>query len=113
RMMTRRLRAALIAAATLAGALVVPASAMSGSSSPTTPSVRYHVGARHYLMPNAPASSTGPQLVFGGGTAGRGVQTHPAVYLVFWGSQWNKTDPYATYEQRFFRGLYGRGDDWT
>jgi serine protease len=62
-----------------------------------------------------PAAPTpGPsQLVFGGGSSGRGVQRHPSVYLVFWGSQWNHDDPYAAYEQRFFRGLYGRGDDWT
>jgi serine protease len=52
-------------------------------------------------------------LAYGGGVHGHGVVRHPAVYLVFWGSQWDRHDPYASYEQRFFRGLYGPGDDWT
>jgi hypothetical protein len=78
-------------------------------------------GPVHVMVPfeqtqrGRPATPTpGPrQLVYGGGTRGRGVQTHPAVYLVFWGSQWRRADPYVDYEQRFFRGLYRRGDDWT
>ena len=109
--MTGRLRAALIAAATLAGALCVPASAMSGSNS--QPAQHYVLGAKHFLLPSTPGSTATQQLSFGGGVSGRGVQQHPAVYLVFWGSQWSKTDPYASYEKRFFQGLYGKGDDWT
>jgi hypothetical protein len=109
--MTGRLRAALIAAATLAGALCAPASAMSGSSS--SASSHYSLGAKHFLYPSTPGGSSSAQLIFGGGVSGRGVQLHPAVYLVFWGSQWSKSDPYASYEKNFFQGLYGKGDDWT
>lgn len=42
----------------------------------------------------APAASTGPQLVYGGGNPSThvGVTTGaPKVYLVFWGSQWGAT----------------------
>jgi serine protease len=61
-----------------------------------------------------PRAQKGPeQLAYSGGHEGHGVDTQPAVYLVFWGSQWSKTDPYAEYERRFFTGLYGKGDDWT
>ena len=96
--MTGRLRAALIAAATLAGALCAPASAMSGSSSPA--SSHYVLGAKHFLFPSAPSqatpsSSSSAQLIFGGGVSGRGGQLHPAVYRGFWGSQWSKSDPDA------------------
>jgi hypothetical protein len=89
---------------------------MSRSSSSVTS--HYVLGAKHFLLPttatpSTPSSSGSAQLIFGGGVSGRGVQTHPAVYLVFWGSQWDKSDPYASYEKKFFQGLYGRGDDWT
>jgi hypothetical protein len=118
----------------LAGALSVPASAVSslpsaGSPSAGSPSavspVVTAVAPRVYLWPAAttyggspsaatPRAQKGPeQLAYGGGHHGHGIDTQPAVYLVFWGSQWSKTDPYATYERRFFAGLYGHGDDWT
>jgi hypothetical protein len=32
-------------------------------------------------------------LQYGGGVGGIGVETAPTVYLVLWGSQWNKNDP--------------------
>ena len=63
---------------------------------------------------NTSGASPGPQqLVYSGGIKGRGVAHHPRLYIVFWGSQWDRTDPYVSYELNFFRGLYGRGDDWT
>lgn len=34
-----------------------------------------------------------PNLTYGGGVGGIGVETVPKVYLVFWGSQWNGNDP--------------------
>ena len=34
-----------------------------------------------------------PNLKYGGGVGGIGVETAPRVYLVFWGSQWNGNDP--------------------
>lgn len=72
-------------------------------------------GPRHVLSlaGTASANRNEHQLTYHGGLHRRGVQHHPGVYLVFWGSQWNPKDPYAAYEQRFFRGLYGPGDDWT
>jgi hypothetical protein len=112
----RRIIAAVMLA--LAGALGVPASPVSTSSVVVTA-----VAPRVYLSPAAsaapphplaPHASAGPQqLAYGGGHNGHGIDTTPAVYVVFWGSQWSKADPYATYEQKFFTGLYGRGDDWT
>jgi len=108
----RRVLAAVTLA--LAGAFFVPASAV-----PTTPVITA-VAPRVYLWPAGspygmtPRAQSGPQqLAYAGGHKGHGIDTQPAVYLVFWGSQWSKTDPYATYERRFFAGLYGRGDDWT
>ena len=111
-------RRQVLAAVTLAlaGALCVPASAVSAPSAVTVTSV----SPRAYLWPpgspNAatPRAQPGPQqLAYGGGHSGHGVDRQPSVYLVFWGSQWSKTDPYAAYERGFFSGLYGRGDDWT
>ena len=54
------------------------------------------------------AADTSNDLVYGGGR----VATSPAVYIVFWGSQWSRTDPYATYLQTFLEGL-DAGDGWT
>jgi serine protease len=61
----------------------------------------------------AAAADPGNNLIYGGGAAPGAISQTPAVYLVFWGSQWSKTDPVTTYLQRFFNGLYGPGDDWT
>jgi len=53
-------------------------------------------------------------LHYAGGAAEPGaVATKPELYIVFWGSQWDKTDPAADYLTKFFQGLYGPGDDWT
>jgi len=123
-MKTRR---QLFAAGTLvlAGALSVPASAVPAPAHmqahtrahPQAPAITA-VAPRVYLWPTStgatPRATKGPQqLAYGAGHNGHGVDTQPAVYLVFWGSQWSKTDPYAAYEKKFFTGLYGRGDDWT
>lgn len=111
----RRILAAMTFA--LAGALCVPASAVSTSTVVVTA-----VAPRVYLSPTSPAApygvapraAAGPQqLAYHGGHDGHGIDSAPALYVVFWGSQWSKTDPYATYERAFFAGLYGRGDDWT
>lgn len=41
------------------------------------------------------------------------VEVHPAVYLIFWGSQWS-TDPDGLKPalQKLFKGLYGADDTW-
>jgi hypothetical protein len=60
----------------------------------------------------SPAGAATNNLIYGGGA----VEPTPAVYLVFWGSQWSTLgDPAgeAAYEQAFFNGLYGTGDNWT
>ena len=59
------------------------------------------------------AASPGNNMVYGGGSAPGSVSTTPAVYVVFWGSQWSTSDPYASYLTNFLSGLYGTGDDWT
>jgi hypothetical protein len=123
----RRPRLALACAAVgivgLVGpALASPAAGNTRSAGPVVPPSAGHLiqGPRDIFRPvgyavheHRKANAGDQQLSFGGGLRGVGVQHHPAVYLVFWGSQWRQSDPYADYEQRFFRGLYGPGDNWT
>jgi serine protease len=93
---------------------VVPASA--GTLTPHTPDylwARGHAPKGEATGYAATAASPGNDLVYGGGTGSGNVATAPAVYLVFWGSQWSTSDPLASYLQRFMTGLYGAGDDWT
>jgi serine protease len=61
----------------------------------------------------ATAGNPGNNLVYGGGAGSGNISTAPAVYIVYWGSQWAKTDPYASYLTSFMNGLYGPGDDWS
>lgn len=61
----------------------------------------------------ASSASAGNNMVYGGGAGSGNISTAPAVYVVFWGSQWSQSDPYATYLTNFLKGLYGPGDDWT
>lgn len=87
------------------------------------------LGQIHYFWPRGHVSASTPKvqsnrasatsvdtsndLVYGGGPSTGTVSTQPAVYIVFWGSQWSQSDPYADYLQRFLRGLYTTGDSWT
>jgi serine protease len=112
--MTRRFIVALGAAL----GLVAPAAAL--CVSPSAPdigrlraypkAVLWPAGVQH---PAAPAPGANQKLLGYGGAIDGGVITRPALYLVYWGSQWSSTDPYAAYETAFFKGLFGRGDDWT
>ncbi|MDQ1694834.1 MAG: hypothetical protein QOJ03_187, partial [Frankiaceae bacterium] len=61
----------------------------------------------------AAAATAGNNLVYGGGSGSGVVSSQPAVYIVYWGSQWSTTDPLANYLTSFMNGLYGSGDDWT
>ena len=70
-------------------------------------------GVEHNAAASAAAADPGNNLVFGGGATPGAVSQVPAVYLVFWGSQWSSTDPVISYLTKFFQGLYGTGDDWT
>jgi hypothetical protein len=103
---------------------VSAASATAGGSTGLWPQVpasagQLTQGATHYFWPKghdadaAAAADPGNNLVSGGGAAPGTVSTTPAVYLVFWGSQWSQSDPYASYLRSFLSGLYGTGDDWT
>jgi serine protease len=121
--MTRRVRLALGTLGALALGLAVPAGALGVAPTAANTSVAHRIvpgpvrvlGPVHgrAAHPGAGLVASTTNLQYGGGVAGHGVITRPAVYLVFWGSQWDPKDPYAAYEQRFFRGLYGAGDDWT
>jgi hypothetical protein len=48
-------------------------------------------------------------LYYHGGTGGIGVETQPAIYLVFWGSQWTNNDPSgeATLLENFLASIGG------
>ncbi|MEY9943183.1 hypothetical protein [Kitasatospora sp. GAS1066B] len=61
----------------------------------------------------ATATSTNTLSVDSNGTQGV-VSPTPKVYLVFWGSQWSKSDPagVAPDMQALFKGLYGSQDTW-
>jgi hypothetical protein len=57
-----------------------------------------------------PHHTQSSNLSYHGGTGGVGVETGAdKVYLVYWGSQWNNTDPSheATIQQSFFNGVGG------
>jgi hypothetical protein len=60
-----------------------------------------------------PTVDTSNDLVYGGGASTGTISNQPAVYIVFWGSQWSQSDPYAQYLQDFLSGLYTTGDSWT
>lgn len=53
-----------------------------------------------------------PNLTYGGGVGGIGVETAPKVYLVFWGSQWTNNDPSG--EAALFNEFLGKvgGSSW-
>lgn len=110
--MTPRLRHAFAALAVLTVGLAAPATALGPSRAASSPG-HLTQGPRDILEPRSHAQRGPEQLTYHGGLKRQGVQHHPAVYLVFWGSQWDRSDPYIDYEVRFFRGLYGAGDDWT
>jgi len=104
-------------AATLAPVTLASAAPPARGTPPARPMVPASAGPLtqgpfKYLSPRGRLSTatagTGNNLVYGGGR----VATSPAVYLVFWGSQWSRTDPYATYLQNFLKGL-NAGDGWT
>jgi hypothetical protein len=97
---------------------------------PTTSAGRAHV--IDYMEPLELKASTQsvvpaqPQLQYGGGIAGVGIETAPKVYIVFVGTQWGTAttvsgqlnftkDPNkeAPYLQRFMKGLYGAKDNWS
>ncbi|MDQ1748071.1 MAG: hypothetical protein QOD07_2334 [Frankiaceae bacterium] len=113
--------AAAIVPASLAGATTQshsaarPAPASAGKL--TQGPIHYFWPRNHVAVQNKTASAssvdTSNDLVYGGGASTGTVSTQPAVYIVFWGSQWSQADPYAKYLQDFLSGLYTTGDNWT
>ena len=118
-------RRIIAACLTVIAAAVTPIALTSGSAAAAGGTIQLPSGAGqlvqgpiHYFWPRGhdagtAAASPGNNLVYGGGAAPGSVSTAPAVYVVFWGSQWSTTDPYASYLTSFLSGLYGTGDDWT
>ncbi len=116
----RRVAGAAVAGALLAAAAVQAAPAgATAAAAPSTPS--HALGKAHSHLAASQAL-----LKYYGGTKGVGVQVHPKVYLVFWGSQWGPAtqsgnnltftnDPAsaAPYLQNFLRGLFGASDTWS
>jgi serine protease len=67
-------------------------------------------GAHVMRVHGAGRPNSGGLLAYRGGLNGTGVQTAPdAVYLIYWGSQWNNDDPsgQAVIQQSFFNGVGG------
>jgi hypothetical protein len=89
-----------------AGAQQGPPPWAPGPGGPDVVHVMHGNGAR----PGGPNRSS-PLLSYRGGA----VQTSPAVYLVFWGSQWVNNDPagVAPRVQSFLSGLYGGSEAWS
>jgi len=112
-----------LAALVLAAPLVASAAPAPVAGMPVVPAGAGHLrpGPIHYTWPTshraaatAQTADQGNDLHYAGGAAEPGaVATKPELYLVFWGSQWDKGDPAAAYLTSFFNGLYGPGDDWT
>jgi hypothetical protein len=115
-------RTAAAGAAIAAGLLTVAIPAPPAGAAAAAPAV--HAGAMGKA--NAHLLASQPLLKYYGGTKGVGVQVHPKVYLVFWGSQWGTAtqsgqnltfsgDPVsaAPYVQNFVRGLFGASDTWS
>jgi hypothetical protein len=61
------------------------------------------------LANRKPGGGGGSNLSYHGGVGGIGVETAPAVYIVYWGSQWNNNDPSgeAAIQQNFLNGVGG------
>jgi len=54
-------------------------------------------------------AGTTSELSYHGGVGGIGVETHPKLYLILWGSQWNNNDPSgeAALLESFYNGAGG------
>jgi serine protease len=75
-------------------------------------------GPSHYGVVPMRGTAVSPQveaaaasdLVYHGGS----IQQHPAIYLVFWGTQWNSDRSGAQdYVTKFFTGLGNTNDNWS
>jgi serine protease len=110
-------RVAVLGAATLLGLVaatgIASASTQTSASTQGSSTARATV-ARSGVMSFGGAASVAPaaasDLVYGGGF----IQDHPAVFLVFWGSQWaSDTNGVQSYVTKFFQGLGTSSDAWS
>jgi hypothetical protein len=102
-MRVKRNGRSILGAAVLAAGLVgATAGAGQASAAGEHPAGHYAAGAK--------VAAAGENMVYGGGP----VQLHPKVYLVFWGSQWNKdTNGIPAYLTSLFKGLGTSTDKWS
>jgi hypothetical protein len=111
-------RVALIAAAAAALAAAAPAVARERLHPVRLASGTYLVAphGRHGIKPIAPspAPAAGRRVYLNSAAKHGATATLPAVYLVFWGSQWSH-DPAGAKPalQAFFTGLFGPADPWS
>jgi len=116
---------AVILPASLAGAAATTAHPTSAKVAVPASAGKLTQGPIHYMLARnqapkqvstnktASTSAAGNNLVYGGGGSTGTISSQPAVYIVFWGSQWNQNDNYAKYLQNFLKGLYTTGDNWS
>ena len=95
--------------ATLSLSAPLSASASAGVNGPLHVMGVMHSNAAH----GKPGGGGSSNLSYHGGTGGIGVEQTPAVYIVYWGSQWTNNDPSgeAAIQQGFF-GAVG-GSHWN
>ena len=94
--------------ATLSLSAPLSASASAGVNGPL-----HVMGVMHAHGTHGKPGGGSNNLSYHGGTGGVGVETMPAVYIVYWGSQWNNNDPSgeAAIQQKFFNGV--GGSNWN
>lgn len=99
-----RARIALSVAALVAVTSVLAAAPAAASNDVNHPGEAHRNAAQ---SAHRPRSNT--NLSYQGGIGGVGVATSPAVYIVYWGSQWTGNDPVgeAAIQQAFFNGVGG------
>ena len=107
-MRNRWLFVLLALVATLSLSAPLSASASAGVNGPL-----HVMGVMHAHGTHGKPGGGSNNLSYHGGTGGVGVETMPAVYIVYWGSQWNNNDPSgeAAIQQKFFNGV--GGSNWN
>ncbi len=104
KMRNRWLLVLLALVATLSLSAPLSASASAGVNGPL-----HVMGVMHAHGTHGKPGGGSNNLSYHGGTGGIGVETNPAVFIVYWGSQWTNNDPAgeATIQQSFFKGVGG------
>lgn len=107
----RRSYAVVLVCATCVGAAFGVTSSYSQAQSVVAVSDMEALHGAHVMrIHGAGRPKSGGLLAYQGGLNGAGAQTAPdAVYLIYWGSQWNNNDPsgQGAIQQSFFNGVGG------